>query len=428
MFLLKQIVTILKMPMVLVVHGGAWAIPDELAPASVDGVKAAARHGSSKPRDRSIVACLELCGSGDAKRFCERKLLGAAVLECNLTRVGNVIAARQSDKDPMFGSASTQFNLLENEDPAFQIAGSANHRSDRQPRMSKNTLIRGRPGRRHSKWLSKSFLIEKGVKGAQQKKELTLGGRININDLDSGLWLNPTVVLRRLTVTIGGFKIELLPGPSYTQSLDTVREMEEEDQMYVCIKCCEEESKKVDPEASTEAKPEALEAQDHKTPHKPRPGSSQPLASGGVRPVRKDNTSEALPPHPESLSEPTSHTLSGARDQKHLNERYTDPWERQRNIEDKDHHGRHSYHKDSYHDKKNRHHDREREKRYGHSDDDKYKERSKHHGHSDDRHSERRKERHHSNEYSSHHKDRHRHRRDSDYENGRRSSKDSYSS
>ncbi|KAK5602372.1 hypothetical protein CRENBAI_012929 [Crenichthys baileyi] len=142
----------------------------------------------------------------------------------------------------------------------------------------------------------------------------------------------------------------------------------------------------------------------------------------------RDNTSEALPPHPESLSEPTSHTSSGARDQKHLNERYTDPWERQRNIEDRDHHGRHSYHKDSYHDKKNRHHDREREKRYGHSDDDKYRERSKHHGHSDDRHGERRKERHHSNEYSSHHKDRHRHRRDSDYENGRRSSKDSYSS
>ncbi|XP_038152171.1 PHD finger protein 3 [Cyprinodon tularosa] len=165
-----------------------------------------------------------------------------------------------SDKDPMFGCASTQFNLLENEDPTFHIAGSAgphrdsepaglsgelnvaetsqdkqipgkqkkhpnnldyDHRGDHQPRMSKNTLIRGRPGRRHSKWLTKSFLIEKGVGGAQQKKELTEGGRINISDLDGGLWLNPTVILRRLTVTIGGFKIELLPGPSYTQSLDT---------------------------------------------------------------------------------------------------------------------------------------------------------------------------------------------------------------
>ncbi|XP_014905074.1 isoaspartyl peptidase/L-asparaginase [Poecilia latipinna] len=35
------------MSAVLVVHGGAWSIPDEMAPASVSGVKAAARHGSS---------------------------------------------------------------------------------------------------------------------------------------------------------------------------------------------------------------------------------------------------------------------------------------------------------------------------------------------------------------------------------------------
>lgn len=82
-----------------------------------------------------------------------------------------------------------------------------------------NTMARGRPGRKPGFRLKKSFLIEKGVKGPQLKKELTLGGRININDLDGGLWLNPTVVLRRLTVTIGGFRIELLPGPSYTQNV-----------------------------------------------------------------------------------------------------------------------------------------------------------------------------------------------------------------
>ncbi|KAL6101736.1 uncharacterized protein ACO6RY_16914 [Pungitius sinensis] len=35
------------MPAVLVVHGGAWAIPDDLAVASVDGVKVAARAGHS---------------------------------------------------------------------------------------------------------------------------------------------------------------------------------------------------------------------------------------------------------------------------------------------------------------------------------------------------------------------------------------------
>lgn len=87
--------------------------------------------------------------------------------------------------------------------------------------MSTNTLIRGRPGRKRANRLSKGFLIEKGIKGTQLKKDLVLGGRININDLDSAMWLNPTVVLRRLTVTIGGFKIELLPGPAYTQSVDT---------------------------------------------------------------------------------------------------------------------------------------------------------------------------------------------------------------
>ncbi|KAM6916352.1 PHD finger protein 3 [Xenentodon cancila] len=166
-----------------------------------------------------------------------------------------------SDKDPMFGCASSQFSEdPENEDPAFQIAGSASPdsgstsagltsglkveetsqvkqvvgtekkhpgsldyklSSGQQANMSTNTLIRGRPGRKPANRLSKSFLIEKGVKGVQLKRELTLGGRINIHDLDGGLWLNPTVVLRRLTVTIGGFKIELLPGPSYMHSVET---------------------------------------------------------------------------------------------------------------------------------------------------------------------------------------------------------------
>lgn len=69
--------------------------------------------------------------------------------------------------------------------------------------------------------------------------------------------------------------------------LTKVREMEEEDQMYVCLKCCEEESKKVEPEPpkpEVQAKPEV---QDQKPPPKPRPGPSQTLTSGGVRPVRK---------------------------------------------------------------------------------------------------------------------------------------------
>lgn len=35
------------MSTVIVVHGGAWSIPEHLAESSVDGVKAAARAGSS---------------------------------------------------------------------------------------------------------------------------------------------------------------------------------------------------------------------------------------------------------------------------------------------------------------------------------------------------------------------------------------------
>ncbi|XP_077469304.1 PHD finger protein 3 isoform X2 [Stigmatopora argus] len=162
-----------------------------------------------------------------------------------------------SDTDPMFGCATSQFNLLDNEDPTFPITGSADisggptstgiggnlpvtetnpvrikkpvGRPKKRPcnvqldssdgqepaKVTPNTVPRGRPGRKLSNRLQKAFLIKKGVKGVQLKKELTLGGRININDIDGGLWLKPSVVLKRLTVTIGGFKIELLPGPSY---------------------------------------------------------------------------------------------------------------------------------------------------------------------------------------------------------------------
>ncbi|XP_029377093.1 PHD finger protein 3 isoform X2 [Echeneis naucrates] len=160
-----------------------------------------------------------------------------------------------SDKDPMFGCASSQFNLLDNEDSAFQATESTGLDDNLTPttlsseltatestqakepvgrqkkhlqtsggpppaNTSTNTMPRGRPVRKPANRLQKSFLIEKGVKGAQLKNELILGGRINVNDLDGGVWLKPTVVLRRLTVTIGGFKIELLPGPSYAQNVD----------------------------------------------------------------------------------------------------------------------------------------------------------------------------------------------------------------
>ncbi|KAM4607760.1 PHD finger protein 3 isoform 2-T2 [Polymixia lowei] len=127
-----------------------------------------------------------------------------------------------SDKDPMFGSASSQFNPLDNDDANFLIAGSTEPSAgQRSTNTSTIAKPRGRPRRKPADRQQKSFLIEKGVRGLQLKKELALGGRININDVDDVLWLNPVVVLRRLTVTVGGFRIELLPGPSYTENTDT---------------------------------------------------------------------------------------------------------------------------------------------------------------------------------------------------------------
>ncbi|XP_077351046.1 uncharacterized protein phf3 [Festucalex cinctus] len=169
-----------------------------------------------------------------------------------------------SDKDPMFGCATSQFNLLDHEDSTFQISGSAEisggatstgisgdlavtesnsvqikkpvARPRKRPcnleidtessdgpkpaKISTDAVPRGRPGKKPSNRLQKSFLIKKGVKGVELKKELTLGGRININDIEGALWLRPSVVLKRLTVTIGGFKIELLPGPSYLHNTE----------------------------------------------------------------------------------------------------------------------------------------------------------------------------------------------------------------
>lgn len=46
------------------------------------------------------------------------------------------------------------------------------------------------------------------------KREDLLSRRFNVHEVDPSM--NPVVVLRRLTVTVGGYKIELLPGPSHT--------------------------------------------------------------------------------------------------------------------------------------------------------------------------------------------------------------------
>ncbi|XP_076020173.1 PHD finger protein 3 [Genypterus blacodes] len=169
-----------------------------------------------------------------------------------------------SDKDPMLASASSHFNLLDNEESTFPMDSStglcdgststglsgaageltvsdslpvkrpvgrprkrphnleSEQSGDQDPaKTSAGVVLRGRTRSRPGTWQPKSFLIEKGVQGSQLKKELTLGGRVNVHDLEGGFWLNPTVELRRLTVTIGGFRIELLPGPSYAENADT---------------------------------------------------------------------------------------------------------------------------------------------------------------------------------------------------------------
>lgn len=70
--------------------------------------------------------------------------------------------------------------------------------------------------------------------------------------------------------------------------LAKVREMEEEDQMYVCLKCCEEESRKVEAEAPSATKPEAPSTtEDSKQTPKPRPGPSQAPPPGGGKPAKK---------------------------------------------------------------------------------------------------------------------------------------------
>ncbi len=51
-----------------------------------------------------------------------------------------------------------------------------------------------------------------GDKRLDPKREALLSRRFGVHEVDSSM--NPVVVLRRLTVTVGGYKIELLPGPS----------------------------------------------------------------------------------------------------------------------------------------------------------------------------------------------------------------------
>ncbi|KAI7805532.1 putative PHD finger protein 3 [Triplophysa rosa] len=153
-----------------------------------------------------------------------------------------------SDKDPMFGSASTQFHLLENEDVNFKLESATDANQDMKTagvRQSPSDGEHGQPGfprgrRRNASQIQRKQTASRGrVRGApgrpprraaqknqdqeatperyeslDEKREALLSRRFKVHEVDSSM--NPVVVLRRLTVTVGGYKIELLPGPSQT--------------------------------------------------------------------------------------------------------------------------------------------------------------------------------------------------------------------
>ncbi|KAA0718215.1 PHD finger protein 3 [Triplophysa tibetana] len=160
----------------------------------------------------------------------------------------NTLKNMLSDKDPMFGSASTQFHLLENEDVNFKLESSTEGNQDMKTagvRQSPSDGEHSQPGfpqgrRRNASQIQRKQTASRGrVRGApgrplrraaqknqdqeatserdeslDEKREALLSRRFKVNEIDSSM--NPVVVLRRLTVTVGGYKIELLPGPSQT--------------------------------------------------------------------------------------------------------------------------------------------------------------------------------------------------------------------
>lgn len=154
-----------------------------------------------------------------------------------------------SDKDPMFGSASTQFHFLENEDVTFKLGSSTDANQDmttagvtqgpsdgehsessfpqgrrrnasqlQRKQTASRGRVRGAPGRRsgppRKAAQNKQESTSERDESLEEKREALLRRRFKIHEVDSSM--NPVVVLRRLTVTVGGYKIELLPGPSQT--------------------------------------------------------------------------------------------------------------------------------------------------------------------------------------------------------------------
>lgn len=89
---------------------------------------------------------------------------------------------------------------------------------------SRRTAERSPPGSSSSEELDES---------SQRERELLLSRRYNVNEVPPSM--NPVVVLRRLTVTVGGFRIELLPGPSMLAGFGSFSLNESGQEGLVCV-------------------------------------------------------------------------------------------------------------------------------------------------------------------------------------------------
>ncbi|KPP77718.1 PHD finger protein 3-like [Scleropages formosus] len=183
--------------------------------------------------------------------------------------LGDSLKNMLSDKDPMLGSASTQFHILDNEDGSFDIADTADLEimsksegatrgrlggpkgqkgkpkgGSRSPKKS-SCAVEQEPEKRRNSQNRRSSAGSKpasskppgtpAMKRAKKQQEEPTEGQEDQEDapLDTkeplksvagykvGPSMNPVVVLKRLTVTVGGYKIELLPGPSKAPATDS---------------------------------------------------------------------------------------------------------------------------------------------------------------------------------------------------------------
>ncbi|KAL4640915.1 PHD finger protein 3 isoform X2 [Arapaima gigas] len=183
--------------------------------------------------------------------------------------LGDSLKNMLSDKDPMLGSASTQFHLLDNEDASFDITDPAGlgimsksegatrgrlggpkgqrgkpkglscslgksscsveqesekcRNSQNRRTVAGNKTTSGKPPGKPAMRRAKKPQQEptEGQEGQEEAPTDMTEPLKSVTEFKVSPSMNPVVVLRRLTVTVGGYKIELLPGPSKTSAAET---------------------------------------------------------------------------------------------------------------------------------------------------------------------------------------------------------------